>query len=127
MPTPHSVVERLDAVTGPFAYVRLLGDRAAVDALTPTLAPLVEGNEQPFLGALDVRDGRGLADHVLVHDGSFGGLAGDLVVVLQGHDQHRVRVLPEFHQVGHAADDAAVGGLAEVVLLTGPWVKTNLS
>ena len=37
MPTPLSVVVRLDAVTGAFAYLRLLGDREAVDALTPTL------------------------------------------------------------------------------------------
>ena len=28
-------------VTGPFAYVRLLGDREAVDALTPTLDRIV--------------------------------------------------------------------------------------
>ena len=41
MPTPLSVVERLEVVTGPFAYVRLLGDRAAVDALTPTLDHIV--------------------------------------------------------------------------------------
>jgi hypothetical protein len=27
MPSPLSVVQRLDAVTGPFAHVRLLGDR----------------------------------------------------------------------------------------------------
>jgi len=30
MPSPLSVVQRLDALTGPFAYVRLLGDREAV-------------------------------------------------------------------------------------------------
>ena len=54
-----------------------------------------------------------LADHVLGHDGGLGRLAGHLVVVLQRHDQHGVRVFPELHQVGHAADDAAVGGLAE--------------
>jgi uncharacterized protein YecE (DUF72 family) len=41
MPSPLTVVGKLDAVTGPFAYVRLLGDRAAVDALTPTLDHLV--------------------------------------------------------------------------------------
>jgi hypothetical protein len=35
MPSLLSVVRQLDAVTGPFAYVRLLGDREAVDALTP--------------------------------------------------------------------------------------------
>jgi hypothetical protein len=41
MPSPLSVVQQCDAVTGPFAYVRLLGDREAVDALTPTLDHLV--------------------------------------------------------------------------------------
>jgi uncharacterized protein YecE (DUF72 family) len=41
MPSPLSVVRTVDAVTGPFAYVRLLGDRAAVDALTPTLDHIV--------------------------------------------------------------------------------------
>jgi uncharacterized protein YecE (DUF72 family) len=41
MPSPLSVVGPLDVVTGPFAYLRLLGDRAAVDALTPTLDHIV--------------------------------------------------------------------------------------
>ena len=41
MPTPLSVVERLDVVTGPFAYVRRLGDRESVDALTKTLDHIV--------------------------------------------------------------------------------------
>ena len=41
MPSPLEVVEKLDPVTGPFAYVRLLGDRAAVDALTDKLDHIV--------------------------------------------------------------------------------------
>jgi uncharacterized protein YecE (DUF72 family) len=41
MPSPLSVVQRLDVVTGLFAYVRLLGDREAVDALTDTLDHIV--------------------------------------------------------------------------------------
>jgi uncharacterized protein YecE (DUF72 family) len=43
MPSPLSLVQRadLDVVTGAFAYVRLLGDREAVDALTPTLDRIV--------------------------------------------------------------------------------------
>ena len=41
MPSPLSLVQRLDVVTGPFAYFRLLGDREAVDALTPTLDHIV--------------------------------------------------------------------------------------
>ena len=74
---------------------------------------MVQGDEQPFFGASDLCDGRRLADHVLHHDGGLGRLAGHFVIVLQGHDEHRVRVLPEFHEVGHAADNAAVGSLAE--------------
>ena len=76
-------------------------------------AALIQRDEQPLLGAPDVRDGRGLADHVLDHDGGFGRLPRALVVILQRHDQHGVRVFPELHEVGHAADDAAVGGLTE--------------
>ena len=41
MPTPAYVVGKLDVVTGPFAYVRVLGDRAAVDALTKKLDHIV--------------------------------------------------------------------------------------
>ena len=41
MPSPLGLVEKLDVVTGRFTYVRLLGDREAVDALTPTLDHIV--------------------------------------------------------------------------------------
>jgi uncharacterized protein YecE (DUF72 family) len=41
MPSPLSVVQKLDVVTGPFSYVRLLGDREAVDHLTRTLDHIV--------------------------------------------------------------------------------------
>ena len=43
MPSPLSLVRRtdLDVVTGPFAYIRLLGDRQAVDELTKTLDHIV--------------------------------------------------------------------------------------
>jgi len=41
MPTPWYLVNKMDVITGPFAYIRLLGDRAAVDALTPTLDHIV--------------------------------------------------------------------------------------
>jgi uncharacterized protein YecE (DUF72 family) len=41
MPAPVDVLGKVDAVTGPFAYVRLLGDRNAVDALTRTLDRVV--------------------------------------------------------------------------------------
>jgi len=41
MPSPLSVVQRLDVVPGPLASARLLGDREAVDALTPALDHIV--------------------------------------------------------------------------------------
>jgi len=41
MPSPLHVAQSLDAVTGSFAYVRLLGDRAEVDKLTKTLDHIV--------------------------------------------------------------------------------------
>jgi uncharacterized protein YecE (DUF72 family) len=37
MPSPLYVAQRMDPVTGPFGYIRLLGDRAEVDRLTSTL------------------------------------------------------------------------------------------
>jgi hypothetical protein len=51
------VVHRLDAVTGPFAYVRLLGDRAAVDAGTKTLDRVViDRSGQVRADALAIRE-----------------------------------------------------------------------
>jgi hypothetical protein len=41
MPTPLDLFEEFNVVTGPFAYVRLLGGRKAVDDLTPTLDKIV--------------------------------------------------------------------------------------
>ena len=41
MPPPLKVVRQVDTVTGPFAYLRLLGDRQVVDALTSTLDHIV--------------------------------------------------------------------------------------
>jgi len=41
MPSPLELMERLDVLTGPFAYIRLLGDRKAVDDLTPKVDHIV--------------------------------------------------------------------------------------
>jgi uncharacterized protein YecE (DUF72 family) len=41
MPSPLTLVQQHDVVTGPFGYVRLLGDRQGVDDLTPTLDHVV--------------------------------------------------------------------------------------
>jgi len=34
MPSPLEIMEKIDAATGPFGYVRLLGDRKAIEAIT---------------------------------------------------------------------------------------------
>jgi len=36
MPTPGDVMKKLDVFTGPFAYLRLLGDRDAIEKITTT-------------------------------------------------------------------------------------------
>jgi uncharacterized protein YecE (DUF72 family) len=41
MPSPLYITQKLEAVTGPFAYIRLLGDRAEVDRLTKKLDHIV--------------------------------------------------------------------------------------
>jgi uncharacterized protein YecE (DUF72 family) len=41
MPSPLYVAQKLDAVTGPFGYIRLLGDRKEVDRLTKKLDHIV--------------------------------------------------------------------------------------
>jgi uncharacterized protein YecE (DUF72 family) len=41
MPSPLYLVQKLDAATGPFGYVRLLGDRKEVDRLTKKLDHVV--------------------------------------------------------------------------------------
>jgi uncharacterized protein YecE (DUF72 family) len=41
MPSPLSLMEQLDVVTGPFGYLWLFGDRKVVDDLTPTLDHIV--------------------------------------------------------------------------------------
>jgi hypothetical protein len=47
MPLPEEMVTKLDAITGPFGYLRLLGDRKAVDELTPTLnMTVIDRSEQ---------------------------------------------------------------------------------
>ena len=73
-------------------------------------APLVQGDQQPFLGALHGRSWRVAPDHVVVHDGRFLGQARALVIVLQGHDQHGVRIVAERHEVRHAPDGGAIRG-----------------
>jgi hypothetical protein len=56
MPSPLSLVQKFDVVTGPFAYFRLLGDRAEVEKLTPTLDhTLIDRSDQIRADAQAIR------------------------------------------------------------------------
>ena len=83
-------------------------------------APLVEGNEQPFLGTLDVGNGRYLAHHVFGHNGRQGGFPSHLVVVLKRHDKHRVGVLANLTRLGIRRMTLPSAVSLKVVLLIGP-------
>jgi uncharacterized protein YecE (DUF72 family) len=64
MPTPLALSQKLDVVTGPRAYLRLLGDRSAVDQLTPTLdRTVIDRGDQIRADAEAIR---GLRDRVEV-------------------------------------------------------------
>ena len=64
MPSPLDLARRLDVVTGRFGYVRLLGDREAVDALTKTLDHVVI--DRGARVAADAEAIRLLSEHVPV-------------------------------------------------------------
>jgi hypothetical protein len=76
MPSPLSLVRQLDVVTGPFAYVRLLGDREAADALTPTLDHVViDRAEQVAEDAEAIRWLRGRVPVLALVNNHFAGYA----------------------------------------------------
>jgi uncharacterized protein YecE (DUF72 family) len=80
MPSPLSVVQRLDVVTGPFAYVRLLGDREAVDNLTKTLDHIViDRGEQVAADAEAIRLLRESVPVVAFVNNHFAGYAPETV------------------------------------------------
>jgi uncharacterized protein YecE (DUF72 family) len=83
MPSPLSLVQKFDAVTGPFAYFRLLGDRAEVDKLTPTLDhTAIDRSDQIRADAQAIRQ---LSERVPVLafvNNHFAGYAPDTIVQL---------------------------------------------
>jgi uncharacterized protein YecE (DUF72 family) len=57
MPTPAEVARRLDPVTGPLSFVRLIGDRAAVEKLATTWDRTVVDRSAELAEAAEVIDG----------------------------------------------------------------------
>jgi uncharacterized protein YecE (DUF72 family) len=80
MPPPLDVVQSLDVVTGSFAYIRLLGDRAEVDARTTTLDHIVIDRSEQVRGAAEaIRLLAGRVPVVVYVNNHFAGYAPETV------------------------------------------------
>jgi uncharacterized protein YecE (DUF72 family) len=84
MPSPLQVLDQFDPITGPFAYLRLLGDRAAVDALTKTLDhTVIDRSEQIRADAEAIRRLQGRAEVRVYVNNHYAGYAHDTVQQLR--------------------------------------------
>jgi uncharacterized protein YecE (DUF72 family) len=84
MPSPLALAENFDVVTGPFAYIRLLGDRQLVDSRTRTLDHVVVDRSAEI--ASDAKAIRSLSVRVPVVtfvNNHFAGYAHDTIRDLQ--------------------------------------------
>jgi uncharacterized protein YecE (DUF72 family) len=80
MPTPLFVARKVDAVTGPFGYVRLLGDRAEVDRLTKTLDHVViERRDQIEADGQVIREFSGRVPVLAFVNNHFAGYAPETI------------------------------------------------
>jgi uncharacterized protein YecE (DUF72 family) len=84
MPSPWYLVNKTDVVTGPFAYLRLLGDRAEVDRRTSTLDHIViDRNDQILADAQAIRALAGRVPVVTFVNNHFAGHAPETIKELQ--------------------------------------------
>jgi uncharacterized protein YecE (DUF72 family) len=84
MPPPLELVKKLDVVTGPFAYVRLLGDRAEVDKHTKKLDHIVvDRSEQIKADAEAIRHIAARVPVVVFVNNHFAGYAPSTIEQLQ--------------------------------------------
>jgi len=80
VPSPESLVKKLDAVTGSFGYVRLLGDRAEVDKLTSKLDhTVIERSEQIHANARAIKLLSGKTPVLVFVNNHFAGYAPDTI------------------------------------------------
>jgi hypothetical protein len=84
MLAPLDVVHKFDVVTGPIAYVRLLGDRATVDVATKMLNHIVlDRSGQVGADALALRERAERVPVVAFVNNPFAGYAPQTVAQLQ--------------------------------------------
>jgi uncharacterized protein YecE (DUF72 family) len=89
VPSPLSLITKFDATTGPFAYLRLLGDRAEVDKLTKTLDRIViDRSEQIRAAAQAIRQLRDRVPVVTFVNNHYAGYAPETVEQLLHELKH---------------------------------------
>ena len=80
VPSPLNLVKKLDIVTAPFAYLRLLGDRAEVDKRTQTLDhAVIDRSEQLEADAQAIRLLRERVPVLVFANNHFAGYAPDTI------------------------------------------------
>jgi uncharacterized protein YecE (DUF72 family) len=80
VPSPLSLVKKFDSVTGPFAYLRLLGDRAEVEKRTPTLDhTVIDRSDQLEADAQAIRLLRERVPVLVFANNHFAGYAPDTI------------------------------------------------
>jgi uncharacterized protein YecE (DUF72 family) len=84
MPSPLSLVHKFDTVTGPFAYFRLLGDRAEVDKRTKSLDhTVIDRTDQIQADAQAIRLLSERVPVLVFVNNHFAGYAPDTIRLLQ--------------------------------------------
>jgi uncharacterized protein YecE (DUF72 family) len=101
VPSPWYLVNKTDVVTGPFAYIRLLGDREEVDKLTPTLDHIViDRSDQILANARAIANLKGRVPVVTFVNNHFAGYSPATI-------QQLVQALKKLEKpTGPSADNA---------------------
>jgi uncharacterized protein YecE (DUF72 family) len=101
VPSPWYLVNKTDVVTGPFAYIRLLGDREEVDKLTPTLDHIViDRSDQILANARAIASLKGRVPVVTFVNNHFAGYSPATI-------QQLMQALKELENpTGPSADNA---------------------
>jgi uncharacterized protein YecE (DUF72 family) len=101
LPSPWYLVNKTDVITGPFAYLRLLGDREEVDKLTPTLNHIViDRSDQILANARAIGQLRGRVPVVTFVNNHFAGYSPATI-------QQLVRALKEVEKMTGPGTDVA--------------------
>jgi uncharacterized protein YecE (DUF72 family) len=91
MPRPAEILARLDPVTGPLCYFRLIGNREAIEKLTPTFNKIVvDKSEEMAACALVIAELAHCVPVVVFTNNHYAGFAPETA-----RELHRLLGIPE--------------------------------